>query len=397
MILISVRNFQSIEHSAIEVDGFTVVTGPNNSGKTALMRAVRGVFTNAKGTSFVRYGTDACEVAVEFDDGQRVVWEKGKLTNRYTVNGKILDKVGSGVPPEVEALGIFPITAGNQLVWPQIAPQFTGQVFLLDQSGSVLAEALSDVERVGKLSRALKASDSDKRQAVSELKVRRSDAKALASEMASFDGLDDALDQVDAVEATATALHALRGEIESLQGLSERLVELQNEVQRLEPGATATVGGNPTGLVALSSEIDALADLRNRMTQAQRESAKWRGADALAYPVGDEVSTLASAKDELSQLKSLKAKLDSAKSAHAKVSGFETPTLDSGKSEKASKVCAILRDFKAQIASHKRDQVALAVEKQGAELELAEAQKLVSELLLQMPTCPTCGKGHSSC
>ena len=37
-----VQNFQSVEDATIVIDGLTVITGTNNSGKTAVMRAIRG-------------------------------------------------------------------------------------------------------------------------------------------------------------------------------------------------------------------------------------------------------------------------------------------------------------------------------------------------------------------
>ncbi len=42
MVKVRVKNFQSIREAEVEVKGLTVITGPNNSGKTAFMRAVKG-------------------------------------------------------------------------------------------------------------------------------------------------------------------------------------------------------------------------------------------------------------------------------------------------------------------------------------------------------------------
>ena len=65
---IQVKNFQSIKKAEVEVKGLTVITGPNNIGKSALARAISGVFSNLKGNSFVRKGESHCEVEVEFED-----------------------------------------------------------------------------------------------------------------------------------------------------------------------------------------------------------------------------------------------------------------------------------------------------------------------------------------
>ena len=77
MIRVRVRNFQSIVDAEIVVDGLTVVTGQNNSGKTAVMRAVHGVFTNASGNALVRHGEDHLSVDLDFGEVKEVRWEKG--------------------------------------------------------------------------------------------------------------------------------------------------------------------------------------------------------------------------------------------------------------------------------------------------------------------------------
>ena len=184
-VQVRVQNFQSIADASVSIDGLTVVTGANNSGKTAFMRAIRGVFTNAPPGPLVRHGCAHLSVALTFDDGTSVLWEKGwekpgrkgKTINRYTVNGKQIATVGRGVPPEVESLGVREISAASDRVWPQIAQQFDGTLFLVNRPGSAVAEALSDVERVGALSSALKASEKDRRSANAELKVRRKDVE----------------------------------------------------------------------------------------------------------------------------------------------------------------------------------------------------------------------------
>jgi len=399
MLRVHVKNFQSIAQSTVDIDGLTVVTGPNNSGKTALMRAIRGVFTNAKGSNFVRHGTDACEVTVEFPDGNVVTWEKGKTLNRYTVNGKLLDKVGQGVPDEVEALGIVAIQAGNQTVWPQIAPQFTGQVFLLDQAGSVVAESLADVERVGKLSRALKTADSDRRQVASELKVRRADQKALVTEMAAFDGLDDAVTEITAVEQDADDLKASLDRLTQLDALSTRLTDYQQQVDKLAGIRSVDVppATQHADIVQTGDRLATLSSLRDRLTKAKDTRAKYEGAQSLPCPTTVEVQSVQDAKQELKALETLLESYAAAKGTHAKLADFTAPDLDMGKTERTAKALEIVKKLKGRQDAIKDEQDGLNEDLVAMERELVEAKTLVSELLAQFPACPTCGQGHAGC
>ena len=173
---VRVRNFQSIEDAELVIDNLTVVTGTNNAGKSAFFRALRGALTNARGSGFVRHGKSHCTVDIEdLASGRKLTWEKGSKVNRYVVDGESLDRVGHGVPPEARIFGVESVGAGNSELWPQIAPQITGVSFLLHEPGSVIAEAVADVERVNQLSRALKACESDRRSARNDLKMRRKD------------------------------------------------------------------------------------------------------------------------------------------------------------------------------------------------------------------------------
>ena len=98
---------------------------------------------------------------------------------RQTAEGLVTDKIypGREVPSEVQALGVSSIEVGTQTVWPQIASQFSGQIFLLDQSGAVVAETIADVDRVGSLTDALRLCESDRKGLKSALEIRKTDLK----------------------------------------------------------------------------------------------------------------------------------------------------------------------------------------------------------------------------
>jgi exonuclease SbcC len=230
-----VKNFQSIEDASLDVDGLTVVTGPNNSGKTAMIRAVYGAFTNARGTKYVRHGKASCEVSLDFADGRSLVWEKGEKVNRYVLDGQTLNKVGQGAPPEMTSLGVQPVEAAGRELWPQFAHQFVGQVFLIDEPGSVLAEAISDVTRVGVLNEALRNSQSDRRTAASDLKLRQSDVAKHEQAARKFDGLDDALKLAAEVDALRVDLVDLQRRLDESRRLRDRLQHAQADVDRLHP------------------------------------------------------------------------------------------------------------------------------------------------------------------
>ena len=298
---VKIKNFQSIEKADLVIDGFTVITGKNNSGKSAVQRAIRGVFQNAKGNSFVRYGASHCEVSVEFDDGNSVVWNKGKKENKYTINGKEYDKVGSGVPEQLDAFEVQPITAGGREIWSQFAPQFTGQVFLLNETGSVLAEAISDVERVQTLNKAMKQSERDKRSANSTLKVRKKDEKAVEIDLEHYKGLDTLGLLLDTIESLETKIEKIDKATEKLIDYRDRRDSLVGLITHLDGVSSIDIPDTET-VEGVCDQLIELIELNEQYTQATRSVLTLQGVSEISLPDFTDVERVQSMTDFLTDL-----------------------------------------------------------------------------------------------
>jgi DNA repair ATPase RecN len=359
-VTIRARNFQSIASAEVEVDRFTVVTGTNNSGKSALQRAIRGVFQNTGGTAFIREGETTCSVEVDFGKDGKVWWEKGtgkRDRPTYVINDGEPLYPGASVPDEVAAFGIVPIQAGGQEVWPTIAPQFSGQIFLLDKPGSALAEAVADVERVGQLNRALRSSESDRRQAAATLKVRQIDLVKQEATVESFDGLDEAVEAVDALEERRTKVVTVGRAVVRLAELRDQLQEALESSKKLAPVADITLP-DPGEVKRLKRELIELRDLQARLAAAKAEEAKYKGINEVLVEVDEEPSKRVLA--ALNVLVELRTRLNKAESAVV----VQQEGLEQAEAEQA--------------------------EAEQAEAEQAEAEQAEAELT-ELGQCPTCG------
>lgn len=293
-IKVRVRDFQSLGDVSLEINGLTVVTGANNIGKSALMRAIRGAFQNTKGTSFVRRGQSKATVEITFDDGKSILWEKGKGKGdkpTYTVNNGNPIHPGSAVPDEVRALGVRPIQAGGREIWPQIARQFDGQMFLLDQPGSVLAEAVADVDRVSHLNDALRLAASDLRSASSELATRRLDLSNLEDEMKQFSGIDDVVTELREIEAKSSLIARVETAIQSLIVLRDRHHIAVSTVDSLS--AIQTVDVPDARMIdeirAMASKLEVLAEIRERLKKARNRAQSLSLIEAVVIPESVEI------------------------------------------------------------------------------------------------------------
>jgi DNA repair exonuclease SbcCD ATPase subunit len=396
---VRIRNFQSIEEATLKIEGLTVITGPNNSGKTAVMRAIRGVFTNPPAGPLVRQGADYLSVTLTLDDGNEVVWEKGwekpgqkgGAVNRYYLNKKLLESVGRGCPPEVEALGIRSIDAGNDKLWPQIAQQFDGTLFLVNRPGAVLAESLSDVERVGKLTSALRLSEKDKRAATAELKVRRQDLLGLEAEARKWEGLDS-------VEREVEAITQVRDEALKLQGELDPLVRLRSRFQEAFGSYLTwanfqyTPPSEERGL-KIQAALSKVSGLKSRLLSATREASLYESFSVPEFPEAGKILAIQTSLKEATQLRRA---IKQGTEEEARFRGFSPPKLPSPQG---------VRETRSQLseAHSLRKKLTLAQEEvriaekslQEVREKLAGAESEVVRLLGTRGVCPTCNTVHS--
>ena len=291
---VHVENFQSLLDVTVPVKGFTVVTGTNNAGKSALMRAIRAAFQNGRGTGFIRHGKTKAIVEITFDDGRSLRWEKGKAAGdkpTYILDGGKPIHPGQAVPDEVRALGVKPIMIGGREIWPQFAPQFTGQIFLLDQPGSVLAEAVSDVNHVSQLNDALRFAESDKRSAAAELKVRLVDQVALDVVVKRYEGLDAVDAIVVAIETDHAKAVKIGNVIQVATIMKNRLDTAKNAVSFLEGVEGIDI---PDAEVKKSqdllNDVEVFTKLQSRMAVAQAAVDKLTGLPDIEDLDADDVN-----------------------------------------------------------------------------------------------------------
>ncbi|CCO22965.1 AAA family ATPase [Maridesulfovibrio hydrothermalis] len=145
---ITLKNFLAHAETEIELGaGMTVLTGPNNSGKSSVVEALRCIATNPLPKHFIRHGAKVARVELEMDDGTRVVWVRKKATAWYEVfkpgaeEAEVYAKFGRKPPEDI--LNILRLNhvplEGDKSLDVHIGNQ-RNPIFLLDQPASVAAQ-----------------------------------------------------------------------------------------------------------------------------------------------------------------------------------------------------------------------------------------------------------------
>ena len=288
MVEVEVRNFQSIEKATFHIDGFTVVVGRSNIGKSALVRAVKAALTGASAASFVRHGTGClrrtkqaktckCYTSVRLQsEGFDLLWEKGDAINRYTFNGQIYDKAERGTPEFLHPF-FSPVKVGDRQEILQVSDQFS-PVFLLDQTGGAVADTLSDVARLDRINAAMRLSEKDRKEAAATRKVREKDILGLRAKLQGFSALDDVL---VGVQRVTEQQDGIRGKEKSLASLDTYMGQLSILVQVIR--GLSTVDGlvvpDSTALEKIASSAGQMGVFFDKVQDRQQGIAVLAGLD----------------------------------------------------------------------------------------------------------------------
>lgn len=280
---VKIKNFQSIEDASLEIKGFTVIVGRSNIGKSAIVRSIEGALTNLGGDAFVRMGEHHTEVELETDT-LNLKWTKGGGLNDYEINGVEYQSVGRGSPPAVAEAGFKDVEVSRGSVSVQVASQFN-PIFLLDPSqisGSLAAEVVSDVGRLGELQEALRNAGKDKRSLENVQRVRRKDLLQVNEDLSSYDDLDSLNLLYDNLQELKADIQELKEEISSYEEVKLQYEEALQALAHYE-GASDVVVPDWDGDKSVK-RIEALEAFRDVYTTAVADLNTYSGVEYLALP-----------------------------------------------------------------------------------------------------------------
>jgi len=227
---IHIKDFQSIGNIDFEVDGFTVVVGKNNIGKSAIIRAVDSVLTNRAGKEYIRKGRRQMEVKIQ-RDGLSIDWKKGDKTT-YKVNNAEFSALAGSIPKPMIDAGFDKMEIEDKKVSPLIASQFN-PLFLLDKSGSVVTQVLSNLYNIDTLSEADNLCQKELKNNKSLLKTREIDLKTLQDKLENFKDFESLKKRVAEIVETEKVCNKMQTDINLLIGYEDQLGTLQESVKRL--------------------------------------------------------------------------------------------------------------------------------------------------------------------
>ncbi|NDV26158.1 AAA family ATPase [Desulfovibrio sp. JC010] len=232
---ILLKNFLAHKETEIELgSGLTVLTGPNNSGKSSIVEALRCIATNPLPKHFIRHGAKKARVELEMDDGVRVAWIRKKATAWYEVlrpgdeEWEVYAKFGRNTPEDILnilRLNQVPLEGGKSLdvhIGNQRNP-----IFLLDQPSSVAAQFFASSSEASHLLAMQTELKNRVRAAKREKKFQQQKMDEIRAELDELQNLPDVNLELETARELKGCMDVLDREIPAVEGFLRRKGELE--------------------------------------------------------------------------------------------------------------------------------------------------------------------------
>ena len=235
MLKVRIRNFQSIADTSFEIDGFSVIVGKNNKGKSATIRAIDAALSNKLGNNFIKWGKTETQVDIQ-KDNLDITWVKGDTASYRVKVGEISKTYTSlkgAVPQPILDAGFRKLEIADEKLNPITAHQFD-EIFLLNKSGPFITETISTLYDLNTLNNADTLCQKKLKTFKSTQKTRVSDLETLTNKLDKFKGLDDTKAQFDSIKIFKSKSDELRKDLNEIESFISQLNTQINIVSTLK-------------------------------------------------------------------------------------------------------------------------------------------------------------------
>lgn len=270
------------EATSLELSpGVTVVSGPNNVGKSAIVEAMRYLLYNPAPKHVIRHGAKEAVVRLELDSGESIVWRRQEKNAAYSLqqpegSSEEYHKFGREVPEDIRSLLRLEqvITDTGERIDIHLGNQ-REPIFLLDKPGSHAAgffAASTEADYLLKMQQALKRRSEQAKRDQSRL---REDLAEVTRHLAHLEPLADLELLIQEAEALYEAILATQRQLPVLQDLMAQLATMIDRLDRTKTMAGVLAAlDTPPPLADISRLAQILTELRTRDCQQRQEKAR---------------------------------------------------------------------------------------------------------------------------
>jgi exonuclease SbcC len=180
---IHLGNFQSHKDTTLALDpGLNVIVGASDSGKSAIIRALRWLIWNRPmGDAFINHNAQGAFVNITTDEMDVIQRAKGPGGNEYRINDQFFKAFGNDVPEEIQAiLNMDEVNLQQQLDRP----------FLISNSPGEVAAYFNKIVRLDKIDAGTKKINSQIRTLTNQISADESRKEQFEIELGEYKYLD---------------------------------------------------------------------------------------------------------------------------------------------------------------------------------------------------------------
>jgi len=252
---ISGKNFQSWKSFDLPVSGFTVIIGPSDRGKSAIIRSLKGILRNEVSASHITFGEKEATVTLKPETGDTIELTRNLKTTLYKVGEEEFSKLAGGVPPDVSNLKCNEVDVNGVKLDPIFAGQFDQQ-FMLNMTPSELNSIFGLFSSTEKLNAGKKVAgakntefNSNAKYLANEILESETKVHNLNALMLRFETLNS---QIDALVQTIEDTQASATNVEALH-FSKQFIVFLNKVIAVDIPSIEEIEGTINTIRQLST------------------------------------------------------------------------------------------------------------------------------------------------
>lgn len=265
-------NFQSHAQTDIEFAGagrLTAIAGPTDSGKTAIVRALKWLmFNQPAGTGFIRAGTSSASMSVRLTTGQILTRIRSGSVNQYRISQacegtyqsedgeQVFEGFGTTVPLEVaQLLGVYPLYVGDLALLINLSEQLDAPFLGRSLPSTLRAKVLLRIAGSEVLDMAARTLSLDSHRGLRERERLEIELGAIKRDIAEHSWVDEATPMVERAERLFARIEQQVRTVDMAQALAEAVSNLPESTSLIKRTARAEqVFSRVESLVARVSE-----------------------------------------------------------------------------------------------------------------------------------------------
>jgi len=241
---LEIKNFEIHEHSVFEfVDGFNLICGDGDAGKSSVRRAIELVAFNSWTPDSLRIGCKNCEVSLTTNKGTVKVVRGTK--NEWTVitpEGKQeFDKIGKNVilPEASKVIGMYPVTIGDDKININIMSQLEKHFMMAEVggkkiSGSSRAQIIDEISGLSGMESIIKTISLDNTRNSKEIARQNNNIEEWQEKKHSVDELEQEEDLLNQVSKIVSLIQDGQEKIKQIGSLVDEFDRVRGAVDRVK-------------------------------------------------------------------------------------------------------------------------------------------------------------------